>query len=82
MSHYQDRERIWSLIINTIDRLEQIERTKELTNIIWEINISNSKTEQDWRKVEVLLESYEKNRDEYLAGAMSNLRELVQIMTS
>lgn len=82
MTSYYDRERIWSLIINAIDNLEQVARTRELTNIIWDLNINSQKTEQDWKKVEVLLESYEKNRDESLEAALSNLRELMQLMTS
>ncbi|MCC0176168.1 hypothetical protein I4641_04140 [Waterburya agarophytonicola K14] len=77
---YHDRERLWALIISAIDNLEQVSRSRELTNILWDINIKSSKTEQDWKRTEILLESYEKNRDEFLEAALSNLRELVQIM--
>ena len=73
-------EQMWSLIINAIDNLEEVARARELTNVIWDINLQSSKTEQDWRKTEILLESYEKTRDESLESALSNLRELVKIM--
>lgn len=82
MSNYYDRERLWSLIIGAIDNLEQMARARELINILWDINASNHKTEQDWNRIEILLESYEQKRDKSLETALSNLRELVQIMTS
>ena len=78
----EEQEQMCSLAINAIDNLEQMARARDLTNIIWDINISNSKTEQDWRKVETLLESYEKTRDESLESALSDLRELVTIMNN
>lgn len=78
---YHNREHLWLLIISAIDNLEKVEKAKELTNIIWDINISNIPTEKDWRRTEVLLESYEKIRDESLDAALKNLRELVQMMT-
>ena len=81
MTNYHDRERLWSLIIDAIDNLEQVARARELTNIIWDINVKSCKTEQDWEKVQILLESYEITRDKFLDAALSNLRELVQIMT-
>lgn len=73
-------EQMWFLILNAIDSLEQVARARELTNIIWDINDRGSKTEQDWKKTEILLESYERIRDESLEAALSNLRELVEIM--
>ncbi len=82
MTHYYDRERLWSLIINAIDNLEQASRVRELTNIFWDINVKSNKTDQDWKRIEVLLESYEKSRDESLEAALSNLRELLQILSS
>ncbi len=82
MTNYHDRERLWSLIIDAIDHLEQVARTRELTNIFWDINVKSSKTEQDWQKVEILLESYETARDESLEAALANLRELVQMLSS
>ena len=82
MSNYHDREQLWSLIINAIDSLEQLARARELTNIIWELNVQSSKQAQDWSKTEILLESYEQTRDRSLETALSNLRELVEIMTS
>ena len=81
MSNYNNREQLWFLIINAIDNLEQVARARELTNIIWDINVKSRKTEQDWKKTEILLESYERTRDESLESALSNLRELVKIMT-
>ena len=81
MSNYHNREQLWFLIINAIDNLEQVARARELTNIIWDINVKSRKTEQDWKKTEILLESYERTRDESLESALSNLRELVKIMT-
>jgi len=70
------------LIFNAIDNLEQVSRSRELINILWDINLKSSKTEQDWKRMEILLESYEKNRDEFLEAALSNLRELVQVLAS
>jgi uncharacterized protein (UPF0264 family) len=82
VTNYHDRERLWSLIIDAIDHLEQVARTRELTNIFWDINVKSSKTEQDWQRVEILLESYETARDESLEAALANLRELVQMLSS
>jgi hypothetical protein len=73
-------EQMWFLILNAIDSLEQLARARELTNIMWDINDRGSRTEQDWKKNEILLESYERTRDESLEAALSNLRELVKIM--
>ena len=73
-------EQMRLLIINAIDDLEQLARARELTNIIWELNLKNSQTELDWRKTEILLESYERTRDESLESALSNLRELSKIV--
>lgn len=75
-----DVEQMRLLITNTIDDLEQMARVRELTNIIWEINLKSSKTEQDWLRTEILLECYEKARDESLESALSNLRELKEVM--
>lgn len=77
---YHNREQLWWLIIEAIDHLEQLARARELTNILWDVNVKDSKTEQDWNRVEILLESYEKTRDKSLDAALSNLRELVRIM--
>ena len=73
-------EQMRLLVLNAIDDLEQMARARELTNIIWEVNANSHKTEQDWQKTEVLLESYEKARDESLESALSNLRQLEEIM--
>ena len=75
-----DVEQMRLLITDAIDDLEQMARVRELTNIIWEINLKSSKTEKDWQRTEVLLESYEKARDESLESALSNLRKLQEIM--
>ena len=79
---YHNRERLWSLIINTIDNLEQVARVRELTNIIWDLNPNTNTIERDWNKVEILLESYEEARNKSLEAALSNLRELVVIINS
>ena len=73
-------EQMWFLIFNAIDSLEQAARARELTNLIWDINDRGNKTERDWKKIEILLESYERTRDESLEAALTNLRELVRIM--
>jgi hypothetical protein len=80
VSHCQDRESLCLLIIDAIDNLEQVIRARELIDILWDINVTNTKTEQDWSRVEILLESYEKTRDEFLEAAISNLKELVEVM--
>ena len=82
MANYPKTDQSCSLIIDAIDNLEQLIRARELTNIIWDINVNGSQTEEDWNKTEILLESYERARDESLESALSSLRELVQIMTS
>jgi len=69
------------LVIDAIDNLEQVIRARELIDILWDINVTSTKTEQDWSRVEILLESYEKTRDEFLEAAISNLKELVEVMT-
>ena len=81
MTHCQDRESLCLLVIDAIDNLEQVIRARELIDILWDINVTSTKTEQDWSRVEILLESYEKTRDEFLEAAISNLKELVEVMT-
>lgn len=80
MPHCHDRELFCLLIIDAIDNLEQVIRARELINILWDINLTNTKTEQDWSRIEILLESYEKTRDEFLEAAISNLKEVVEVM--
>ncbi len=63
-----------------MDNLEKVARARELTNILWDINFKITKTEQEWNKVEILLESYEKMRDESLEAALSKLREAIEIL--
>jgi hypothetical protein len=79
--HCHDRELLCLLIIDAIDNLEQVIRARELIDILWDINLTSTKTEQDWSRVEILLESYEKTRDEFLEAAISNLKELVEVIT-
>lgn len=78
---YYNEERLWFLIVNTVDNLEQIDRARELTNIISDVNFKSKNTERDWKKIAVLLESYEQARDESLEAALFNLRELVLAMS-
>jgi hypothetical protein len=80
VTHCQDRESLCLLVIDAIDNLEQVIRARELIDILWDINVTSTKTEQDWSRVEILLESYEKTRDEFLEAAISNLKELVEVI--
>ncbi|MFM2310985.1 MAG: hypothetical protein RLZZ04_261 [Cyanobacteriota bacterium] len=80
MTHCHNRESLCLLIIDAIDNLEQVIRARELINILWDINLTSTKTEQDWSRVEILLESYEKTRDEFLEAAISDLKELVEVL--
>ena len=75
-----DLEQMWLLVIEAVDNLEQVARARELTNVIWDVNISSS--QESWEKTEVLLESYERTRDESLESALSNLKELMRIMNA
>lgn len=82
MTNCHDNELSYVLIIDAIDNLEQVIRARELINILWDINLKSSKTEQDWNRIEILLESYEKTRDEFLEAAICSLKELVEIMAA
>lgn len=82
MTNCDDNELSYELIIEAIDNLEQVIRARELINILWDINLKSSKTEQDWNRIEILLESYEKTRDEFLEAAIASLKELVKIMAA
>ena len=73
---------LYVLIFNIFDNLEELSRIKVLTDIIWDVNSDRSKLEQNWRQTEVLLESYEKSRDESLENALSNLKELVNVLSN
>lgn len=73
-----DLEQMWLLVIEAVDDLEQVARARELTNVIWDVNTTSS--EEGWEKTEILLESYERTRDESLESALSNLKELMKIM--
>lgn len=80
MTHNCNRGLACSLVMDAIDNLEQVARARELTNILWEINFKIGKTEQEWNKVETLLESYEKMRDESLDAAIIKLRAAIEIL--
>ena len=66
--------------MDALDNLEQVARARELTNILWDINFKIDKTEKEWNKVEILLESYERMRDESLEAALYNLRQAIEIL--
>lgn len=80
MSNNCDRQLACSLVADAIDNLEQVARTRELTNILWDLNFKLDKTQQEWDKVEILLESYEKMRDESLEAALIKLRRLMVML--
>lgn len=79
MSNSLEREESWTLIVNAVDNLEQLVRGRELTSIIWDINANRVKTEQDWLRTAILLESYERIRDESLEAALLSLREYLKV---
>lgn len=81
MSNHYDQGQIWVLIFNILDNLEELEKNKVLTDIIWENNSNLNKLETNWKRTEVLLKSYEKSRNEYLEVALSNLKELVTALS-
>ena len=80
VSNHCNRSLACLLVMDALDNLEQVARTRELTNILWDINFKINKTEQEWNKVEILLESYEKMRDESLEAALINLRNAIEIL--
>ena len=75
-------EQMRLLVIDAIDNLEQLARARELTNVIWETNDINNKTARNCQRIEVLLESYERTRDESLESALAKLKELAEIMNN
>ena len=81
MINHQDSGQLWVLIFNILDNLEELERTKVLTDVIWEINSDRDKLQNNWRRTEVLLKSYEKYRDETLEASLSNVKELVNALS-
>lgn len=81
MTNHYDPGQLWILIFSILDNLEELEKTKVLTDIIWEINSDRSKLKTNWRRTEVLLRSYEKYRDSSLEIALSNLKELVNTLS-
>ena len=64
-----------------MNNLEQLDRTKELIEILWDINTECNRDEKDWERVELLLECYEARRNKYLSSALSDLERLRQIVT-
>ena len=81
MTNHCDRRRIRSLVLSAMDNYYQLDRAKELINILWDIQIEYKKDELDWERVELLLESYEQRRNKYLAQLRSDLEQLQQIVT-
>ena len=79
INHHEPRQ-LWALIFNILDHLEELERNKVLTDVIWEINSNQNKLQNNWRRTEVLLRSYEKSRDESLEASLDNMRELVNAL--
>lgn len=75
-------EQMRMLVIDAIDDLEQLARARELTSVIWETNGINNKTDRSCQRIEVLLESYERTRDESLESALAKLRKLTEIMNN
>ena len=73
-------EQIRLLIVDAIDDLEQLARARELTNVIWETNGINSETDRNYQRIAVLLESYERTRDESLESALEKLKELAEVI--
>ena len=82
MTNQYDPGQLYVLIFNILDNLEELEKTKVLTDIIWELNSDRNESPKTWRKTEVLLKSYEKYRDESLETALFNVRELVDTLSS
>ena len=80
MSNHCNRRLACALVIDAIDNLEQVSRARELISILQDANLKNNITEQEWNRVDILLESYKKMRDEPLEAALNNLRELVRIL--
>lgn len=81
MTNHCDRRRLRSLIFSCMDNLNEVDRARKLTTILWDIQTSADPSESDWEKVELLLECYEKKRDKYLELALSDLEQLRQIIT-
>ena len=81
MINQHEPGQIYVLIFNVLDNLEELSRIKVLTDIIWDVNSDRSRLEKNWRQTEVLLDSYEKSRDESLEIALSNLKELVNVLS-
>ena len=75
-------EQMQMLIVNAIDDLEQLSRARELTNAIWEAESMNCRTDKSLQRLEVLLESYERTRDESLESALAKLKELSEVLNN
>ena len=75
-------EQMQMLIVNAIDDLEQLSRARELTNAIWEADSMNGGTDKGLQRLEVLLESYERTRDESLESALAKLKELSEVLNN
>ena len=81
MTNHCNRQRLRSLVFSALDNFNQVERSKELIDILWDIHIEVNKTDRDWERVELLLECYEQRRNKYLSELQSDLEQLRQIVT-
>ena len=82
MTNHCHRRLLRSLVFSAMDNFYQLERSKELMEILWDIQMEYTKDERDWERVELLLESYEQRRNKYLRELQSDLEQLRQIVTS
>ena len=64
-----------------MDNYHQLNRTKELIDILWDVQTEYKKDERDWERVELLLECYEERRNKYLTQLEGDLEQLKQIVT-
>lgn len=81
MTNQCNRRAIRSLVFSAMDNLNQLSRTRELINILWDTQTEFKKNEQDWNRIEILLECYQEKRDKYLELAISDLEQLRQLIT-
>ena len=80
MTNHCDRRLVRSLVLSAMDNLNQLARARELINILWDTQTELNKGEQNWDRIEILLECYEEKRDKYLELALSDLEQLRQIV--
>lgn len=80
MANNYDKRLVRSLVLSALDNLNQVERVKTLVEILWDTQTEWSKSQEDWDKVEILLECYEEKRDRYLKRLSDDLEELKRIV--